>query len=64
MVKKLAHKTTKRLLTDVQIREQGKDKSAFTTSWQGRLFVRDVAAPEVAQKCNITEKGEYAIKVR
>ena len=64
MVKRLAHKVDKRLLTDVQIKELKLDKSSFTTSWQGRLFIKDVALSEVAQKLDIKEKGEYAIKVR
>jgi DNA-directed RNA polymerase subunit E" len=38
--------------------------SSFTTSWQGRLFVKDVEKSMIGQKVNITVKGEYAIKVR
>ena len=64
MAKKLASKKDKRILSDADIRELGLNKSDFTSSWQGRIFVHDVARSEIAQKVNITEKGEYAIKVR
>ena len=36
----------------------------FTTSWQGRLFIKDVDKSMVAEKVEIKVKGEYAIKVR
>jgi RNA polymerase subunit RPABC4/transcription elongation factor Spt4 len=36
----------------------------FTTTWQGRLNVLDGSKSDIAKKCNITTKGEYAIKVR
>lgn len=36
----------------------------FSTSWQGRLYISDVEKSIVADKVNITAKGEYAIKVR
>ncbi len=64
MVKKLASKRDKKLRTDVEIKELGLDKSEFTTSWQGRLFISDVAGSMIAEKLGIEEKGEYAIKVR
>jgi DNA-directed RNA polymerase subunit E" len=38
--------------------------SSFTTSWQGRLYVTDASQSMIADKVNIKEKGEYAIKVR
>jgi len=38
--------------------------TSFTTSWQGRLFIHDPAQSMIAAKVNITQKGEYAIKVR
>lgn len=37
---------------------------SFTTSWQGRLFITDVANSTIAEKVGIKVKGEYAIKVR
>lgn len=37
---------------------------SFTTSWQGRLFVRDVNNSMIAKEVNIKVKGEYAIKVK
>jgi RNA polymerase subunit RPABC4/transcription elongation factor Spt4 len=64
MAKKLASKKNKRILTDADIRELSLSKSDFTSSWQGRIFVHDAAKSEIAQKVHITEKGEYAIKVR
>ena len=36
----------------------------FTTSWQGRLFIKDVEKSMIAQKVEVKVKGEYAIKVR
>lgn len=38
--------------------------SAFTTSWQGRLFISDPEGSMIAKQVGITSKGEYAIKVR
>jgi DNA-directed RNA polymerase subunit E" len=38
--------------------------NSFTDNWQGRLFVTDVSNSMIAEKLNITIKGEYAIKVR
>jgi RNA polymerase subunit RPABC4/transcription elongation factor Spt4 len=64
MAKKLASKRNKRLLSDTEIKELSLPKSDFTSSWQGRVFVADSANSVIAQKMNITEKGEYAIKVR
>lgn len=64
MAKKLASKRNKILLTDAEIKERGLDKSQFTSSWQGRVFVSKVEGSMIAEKIGITEKGEYAIKVR
>jgi DNA-directed RNA polymerase subunit E" len=36
----------------------------FTTSWQGRLFVKDVEKSMIGENVQIKVKGEYAIKVR
>lgn len=38
--------------------------SSFTNSWQGRLYVVDVAKSMIAEKIRVKLKGEYAIKVR
>ncbi len=38
--------------------------NSFSTSWQGRMYVADAAGSMIASKINITQKGEYAIKVR
>ena len=64
MVKKLASKKTKQLLTDTEIKEKGLNKSEFSATWQGRLHVLDASKSSIAEKIGITEKGEYAIKVR
>jgi len=64
MVKKLASKSTKQLLTDTEIKEKGLNKSDFSVTWQGRLHILDVSKSSIAEKIGITEKGEYAIKVR
>ena len=37
---------------------------SFSNSWQGRLYVNDVANSVIAEKISIKVKGEYAIKVR
>jgi len=37
---------------------------SFSQTWQGRLFVLDTDKSEVGKKVGITQKGEYAIKVR
>ena len=37
---------------------------SFTTSWQGRLYITDVANSTIAERVGIKIKGEYAIKVR
>ncbi len=64
MAKKLASKRTKRLLTEMEIKEQNLPKAEFTSTWQGRLYVSDAANSLIAGKIGITEKGEYAIKIR
>ncbi len=38
--------------------------TSFTTSWQGRLFIKDVEKSMIAEKIEVKVKGEYAIKVR
>ena len=36
----------------------------FSTNWQGRLNILDANKSIIANKVEITAKGEYAIKVR
>lgn len=36
----------------------------FSDNWQGRLYVTDPTASEIAQKIKVSVKGEYAIKIR
>jgi len=38
--------------------------SEFTESWQGRITIIDTNKSDIAKKISITQKGEYAIKVR
>lgn len=38
--------------------------TSFSTVWQGRIQIIDPSKSRVAQEMKITEKGEYAIKVR
>ena len=38
--------------------------NTFTTSWQGRLYIRDVENSIIAKNTETKVKGEYAIKVR
>ena len=38
--------------------------TSFTTSWQGRLFIKDVEQSMIAKEVDVKVKGEYAIKVR
>ena len=63
MVKKLANKQTKELLTEAEIKEKNLPKEAFTQSWQGRLFVADPEHSEIAEKVGVGKKGEFAIKI-
>ena len=36
----------------------------FSTNWQGRIFIADPKKSAIAEKIEITVKGEYAIKCR
>lgn len=36
----------------------------FTDNWKGRIVIIDPEKSEIAQKMEITHKGEYAIKVK
>ncbi|MDO8628437.1 MAG: transcription elongation factor subunit Spt4 [Nanoarchaeota archaeon] len=35
----------------------------FSDNWKGRLYIIDANKSDIAKKANITQKGEYAIKV-
>lgn len=39
-------------------------KDSFSNSWQGRIFFIDTKRSFVAHEMGVTQKGEYAIKVR
>ena len=62
MAKKKACKKCKMLVEGNQC--PGCKGNSFSANWQGRLFVNDVKNSMVAEKINITIKGEYAIKVK
>lgn len=64
MAKKLANKQTKELLDEGRIRELGLNKSNFSPSWQGRMYIIDPEKSLIAQRVGIKQAGEYAIKVR
>jgi len=36
----------------------------FSTNWQGRIYINNPSESLIAKKIGITQKGEYAIKVR
>lgn len=36
----------------------------FTNTWQGRINVIDASKSDIAKRCEMTAKGDYAIKVR
>jgi DNA-directed RNA polymerase subunit E" len=36
----------------------------FSNTWQGRINVLNPEKSDIAKKCAITSKGEYAVKVR
>ena len=36
----------------------------FTTNWQGRIAIADPKKSFIAKQIGITDKGEYAIKIR
>ena len=64
MVKKLAHKNSKELLTEAQITEQKLSEGEFTGTWQGRVYILDKDNSVIGKKMGIEKEGEYAIKTR
>ncbi|MEK6874912.1 MAG: transcription elongation factor subunit Spt4 [Nanoarchaeota archaeon] len=38
--------------------------SQFSTSWSGRMYILNPEKSLIAQKIDIKDKGEYAIKVK
>jgi len=64
MVKKLAHKQTKELLTEAQIKELKLNKGEFTSTWNGRLQILNLEKSEIAKRIKVNKEGEFAIKVR
>ena len=35
----------------------------FVENWKGRIAILDAEKSEIAKKINLTQKGEYAIKI-
>jgi len=60
MGKKVAHKVTKKLVDSSKV----SNTSEYSSNWNGRLYITNPEKSVIAQKVGITEKGEYAIKVR
>ncbi|MBN2880542.1 DNA-directed RNA polymerase subunit E'' [Candidatus Woesearchaeota archaeon] len=63
MAKREACKTCNLLLDDSGACPICKKRSA-SPNWTGRINVIDAAKSTIAQKMNLTVKGEYAIKVK
>lgn len=64
MAKQLAHKKSKRLLTQSEINEQKLNTGEFSENWQGRVFFIRAEKSRIAKEMDVEENGEYAIKVR
>ena len=64
MAKQLAHKKTKQLLTASEITEKKLNIGEFSENWQGRIFFINAKKSTIADKMDVDENGEYAIKVR
>jgi RNA polymerase subunit RPABC4/transcription elongation factor Spt4 len=64
MAKLLAHRKTKELLTDAQIKEKKLNIGEFVQTWRGRITIVDAKHSFIAQKMSIPKEGEFAIKVR
>ena len=62
MVKKKACKKCKMFVEGNQC--PNCKSEAFASVWQGRLHIIDTNKSMIAQKMDVTVKGEYAIKVR
>ena len=39
-------------------------KSQFSNNWQGRVYIFDTSSSIIAEKMDLTHKGEYTIKVK
>ena len=40
------------------------NESGFTDSWKGRIFILDANKSVIAEKLELKQKGEYAVKTR
>ncbi len=64
MAKQLAHKKTKKLLTQTEITEKKENIGEFSQNWQGKIVIFDVMKSQIAKEMDVPQEGEYAIKVR
>ena len=58
---KLACKICKKLFMGDRCPDHPESKPA--DNWKGRVIILDPENSEIAKKMNITEKGEYAIRI-
>ena len=64
MAKLLAHRKTKELLTDSEIKEKKLNLGEFVQTWHGRVTIVNAEKSFIAKKMDIFKEGEFAIKVR
>ena len=62
-MKRFACKKCKRMLDAQTVCENCMGEYG-SESWQGRVFINSTTSSIIAETLNISEKGEYAIKVR
>lgn len=64
MVKRFVDKRTKKFFDTPE--ELGKDAAHVVkaVSWKGRINILNPEKSDIAKRVSMTEKGEYAIKVR
>ena len=62
MSKKKACKKCKMFVTGDKC--PGCGSESFSTSWQGRLYIKDANKSMIAEEVKCKIKGEYAIKVK
>jgi len=40
------------------------NNTQFSTNWQGRIYINNPEKSSIAKKLSVTQKGEYALKVK
>lgn len=68
-MKRFACKKCKRMITsettcDIEADTKICMEKYGSESWQGRVYINSTTSSVIAETLNISEKGEYAIKVR